>query len=444
MPRKVDKPRRKAGARPQPPSASGAPPRGWQRKRWAAVAAVVLLLGICTWYWAAGETATAAFASPQRAQRSSAFMQIPAMAAGQSISTAAQPQRQELNNRLEAVDQTLCNYRESTKYPISSRPAAEHLDQLYPNRPIQQSQAMHTAQGGTDVNIRVQTSQSRVYLAAGESAVFSIGATDKEGKPLSVFVTQAVAHGLTFQPSRPAPQAALQFADDGKNGDVQASDGTFTAMLTPAQTGFAQFNGTIRTEVSYNVGDRNGVVSFDVIHSPEYPATWNGSARESVEDGTLVFRLKLDVRMPGRYIATGRVDDANGKPFALATFNDLLQQGSNEIRLTVFGKLLRDETPAMPLKLRDVEAYLLKEDVDPDRALLPRLEGTVLVSKAYSMKGFSDAEWQSEERTRHLTEFGKDVELAKKALVELDPEQARRPFPQSECTRKLAAHGKGA
>jgi hypothetical protein len=140
--------------------------------------------------------------------------------------------------------------------------------------------------------------------------------------------------------------------------------------------------------------------------------------------------------MPGRYVISGRVDDARGKPFALLTFNDVLGPGPNEIRLTMFGKLMRDQEAALPLTLRDVDGYLLKENTDPDRALLPRLEGKILTSKNHPLKSFSDAEWQSEERTRYLTEFAKDLKLAKSELQAFDPSQ---PLPPSECESKPSA-----
>jgi hypothetical protein len=142
------------------------------------------------------------------------------------------------------------------------------------------------------------------------------------------------------------------------------------------------------------------------------------------------------VRMPGRYIVSGRVDDARGRPFALLTFNDMLGPGPNQIRLTMFGKLMRDQEVALPLTLRDVDGYLLKENADPDRALMPRLEGKVFTSQRHPLKGFSDAEWQSEERTRYLTEFAKDVKLAKNELQAFDPNQ---PLPPSECGPKPTA-----
>lgn len=347
--------------------------------------------------------------------------------------------RREINQQLELLDHTLCSYREATKYPNSSRPISEHPDQVYPNRAITEQHALRKEGGGVDAAIQIQTTQSRVYMAAGEAVVFSIKAIDKDGKTLPLMVTRTLARGISAPGGREAPQLALTITDDGNGGDAVGGDGTYSGALVPAQSGFAGFDGTIRTELRYNVAGQTGIVLFDVIYSPETPATWAGPVREVLEGGALNFYLKADVRTPGRYIVTGRVDDAKGKPLALLTFNDLLGQGSNEIRLTLVGKLLHDLAPVFPLSLRDVDAYLFKENTDPDRALMPRLEGAVHLTKNYPLKNFSDSEWKSEERSRYLNEYSKDVELAKAALIELDPEQARMPFPQSACSRaKLA------
>ena len=343
--------------------------------------------------------------------------------------------RLELSKHLEELDHTLCTYREATKYPNTSRPISEHPDQVYPNRPVEEQHAMRKEGGGKDASVQIHTSQSRVYMVTGESVTFTIKALSKEGKPLSIYVNRALASGIGAQGGRQTPQLPLSIADDGSNGDAVANDGVLSGQLSPAQSGFASFAGTIRTELKYTVDGRAGVVLFDVIYSPDTPATWVGAIRETMEGGSLNFYLKTNVRTPGRYLVSGRVDDANGKPVALVTYNDLLAQGNGEIRLTVVGKLLRDQAPVFPLTLRDVDAFLLKEDADPDRALMPRLEGAAHVTKTYPLKSFSDAEWQSEERSRYLAEYSKDVELAKAALVALNPEQARMPFPQSDCSK---------
>jgi hypothetical protein len=300
---------------------------------------------------------------------------------------------------------------------------------------VEEQHAMRKEGGGKDASVQIHTSQSRVYMVTGESVTFTIKALSKEGKPLSIYVNRALASGIGAQGGRQTPQLPLSIADDGSNGDAVANDGVLSGQLSPAQSGFASFAGTIRTELKYTVDGRAGVVLFDVIYSPDTPATWVGAIRETMEGGSLNFYLKTNVRTPGRYLVSGRVDDANGKPVALVTYNDLLAQGNGEIRLTVVGKLLRDQAPVFPLTLRDVDAFLLKEDADPDRSLMPRLEGAAHVTKTYPLKSFSDAEWQSEERSRYLAEYSKDVELAKAALIALNPEQARMPFPQSDCSK---------
>jgi hypothetical protein len=191
--------------------------------------------------------------------------------------------------------------------------------------------------------------------------------------------------------------------------------------LAPSQTGLATFHGTIRTEVKFNAAGRSGVVFFDAIHSPELPATWTGQVREALEDGSINFYLKADVRTPGRYLVSGRIDDAKGRPFALASFNDVLPAGQQEVRLSAFGKLLHDEKPALPLVLRDVDGFLLKENADPDRALMPRLEGRVATSKRTSLAGVSEAEYDGEERRRHVAEFSKDLREARSRLAAAAP-----------------------
>ena len=344
--------------------------------------------------------------------------------------------RQQLVSNYQLADHTFCSYREGSQYPVGSRPMAENADQNYPNNPVTEVNPMRLQGGGTDANVQLQTSQSRVYMAANEAVAFSLRAVNAAGQVQPLVITRAVAQGMAYRGARQTPQVSIPFQDDGSGADPVPNDGAFAGVLAPAQSGLAGFNGTIRTQVSYNVNGKNGMVVFDVIYTPELPAVWTGQVREAVENGSLVFILPLEVRMPGRYVISGRVDDARGKPFALLTFNDVLGAGPGVVKLTMFGKLMRDQEAALPLTLRDVDGYLLKENADPDRVLVPRLEGKVFTSKNHPLKGFSNEEWQSEERTRYLTEFTKDVKLAKNELQAFDPSQ---PLPPSECGPKPAA-----
>ncbi len=429
------RPKRPGAAAPSG-TPSGTPP-GWLRRHRAALTgALVALVALAAalWWWPSGAAAPAAPARQAgSAPRAPAWFDgLPAGAAQPAPAERAN-RLPELVQQLELVSHTLCSYRDGTRYPNSSRPISEHPDQVRPNDPVTESHAMRKDGGGTDASVRISTSQSRVFLASGEAAAFSLTATDNEGRKLPLFVTRAQARGLNFQGQREVAPVTLAFADGGVGADAVAGDGVFSGLLAPAQTGLAGFNGTIRTEVKYSVGERTGVVLFDVIYTPEIPATWSGQIREAQENGSLNFYMKAEVRRAGRYIVTGRVDDAKGHPFALATFNDTLAVGTREVRLTVFGKLMRDAEPVFPLTLRDIDGYLLKEDTDPDRALMARIVGPAYVSKSYPAKSFSDGEWQSEERTRYLTELGKDVELAKAALSGYAPDQTKLLETASAC-----------
>jgi hypothetical protein len=216
-----------------------------------------------------------------------------------------------------------------------------------------------------------------------------------------VLVTRAVAFDLP-DPRQAAgrPQLALDFTSNG--------DGSYSARFQPGQTAFADFAGTLRLQVTLNQDGNQGVVNFDVVYQPLVPAEW-GAVSDRVAEGSLDFLVGLNVKRAGRYVIDARVDDAKGEPFALVTFNDELGTGAQVARLRVFGKLLRDGAPAMPLRLRDMQGFLLLEDRFPDRAMLARREGVVYQSANHPLKGFSDAEWSSEERGRYLTELGKDV-----------------------------------
>ena len=345
-------------------------------------------------------------------------------AAPTSLLDSTAERRRQLLAQVQLTAHTYCAYHDSSIYPFSARPIGEQPDQVYPNAAINETNPMRKSGGGSDPKVLIQTSQTRVYLAAGEAVSFSVRAVDGDGAVLALVVTGASAAAVAAgqpRPLAPTSPLVLTFLDDGSGADPVAGDGAFAATLAPAATSLAGFNGTIRTLVHYSVAGQNGSVSFDVIYSASVPAVWSGPPREVVEEGALHFYLPLQVRQPGRYVVSGRVDDAAGKPFALLSFNEPLAAGPATVRLSVFGKLLHDLRPVLPLTLRDVDAYLLKENSDPDRVLLARREGPVLTGKAHPIDSFADAEWQGEQRQRNLAEFARDAQAARAALASAEP-----------------------
>jgi hypothetical protein len=311
------------------------------------------------------------------------------------------------------------SYRDATRYPPESRPLSEHPDQVRPFEAIAEDLPLRDGSGKPAKGMQIRTTQEKVFVAGGESVRFTIEAEDGSGRPVPLVVERSIAQGMPDTKTLiTIISAEVPFADNGAAPDDVAGDGKYTALLTPAIQGFANHKGTIRVLADVNADGQKGVVPFDVVYVPDVPASWTGS-REALEEGSLNFYLKAQVRMPGRYVVTGRVFDASGAPLALLQFNDEVPAGPAEFKLSLAGVLVRDKNPAFPLKLVDVEGFLLQPDTFPDRAMMPRQAGQVHASKRYDVNSFSGAEWQGEERARYLAEYGRDVEQARREIDRL-------------------------
>lgn len=342
---------------------------------------------------------------------------------GAPYSAAGLQSRQEQlalwQGRQQRAEQIYASYRDSTRYPYESRPIAEHPDQIRPFAPIAEQLKLRNANGEEVKGMRLLTSQERVFLSGNESVKFTVAVRDENDRPIPLVIRSARAQSI---PDSRTPirlvQASVAFSDDGAGADSASGDGTYSGRLTPATQGFENYGGTIRLLIELAAGTQQGVAHFDVVYTPDVPATWAG-VREALEAGSLNFYLKAQVRTAGRYVVSGRVDDANGVPFALVQFNDEVAAGSREFKLQVFGALVLDKSPAFPLRLRDVDGFLLIPDKFPDRSTMARQAGEVHVSAVYAKSRFSSTEWTSEERERYLAEYGKDADNARRQVEEL-------------------------
>ncbi|MBQ0959844.1 hypothetical protein KAK06_12905 [Ideonella sp. 4Y11] len=389
---------------------------------WALLAAGLLA---ALWWWQGSDQAppsTAALeAAPSVASSARSDRPAPTAPASAAFSGWAPAQRDDgpalAHEQLQRAERALASYRAATRYPPEARPITEHPDQVQPFAPISADYPLRLRGSAPVAGVRLQTTQERVFVSGQETVAFSIAAVDEQGRRLPLLITRSVLFDA------PDPRAAsgrspvaLPFADDGQGADAQAGDGVWSARAAPAAMGFADYAGTLRLLLELSQDGRRGEFAFELVYEPQVPAQWAG-VREAVQDGSLVFALGLQVAQPGRYLISARLDDAQGQPFALLQFNEELGSGAQQARLVAFGKLLRDGQPAMPLRLRDVEGFLLHPDRHPDRAMLPRLAGVVHTSRVYPLSRFSEAEWQSEERQRYLDELQRDVDRARRELA---------------------------
>jgi hypothetical protein len=315
--------------------------------------------------------------------------------------------------RLNRAKFTLDTYVAGTRYPPESRPIREHPDQEQLAAP---ERTRPISKDAPEVQLKLK--QDKVFVAGDEVVLFFVGCESAARQPLPCQVTGGMAHEAEHMLGEGVPVngVPLPFVDDGSGGDALAGDGVSTARFQPSKQGFPLFSGTLRVSFQVRSGKAEGRAFFDILYTPAPPARFTGKVREAVEQGSLQLYLGLQVRKAGRYVVAGRVDDEAGVPFAYVSFNDELPEGSQEVKFTVFGKLILDEAPTFPLKLRDVEGFLLKETGDPDRELLTTLRGYVYTTREHPVSAFSADEWQSEERSRYINEYTKDVNEAQKEL----------------------------
>ncbi|MFY0564813.1 choice-of-anchor X domain-containing protein [Archangium lansingense] len=335
-------------------------------------------------------------------------------------------QRQLWEKRLARARFTLDSYRQSTRYPHDSRPISEHPDLVYPSSP-ERKQSLDKEQ--RDVSLKLK--QEKVYVVGDEVVRFFVGCENANtGQPLPCEVHSAVAREAPHmtQGGQTAP-VPLDFNDTGRNGDEVAGDGMWTGSFQPSRQGFAMFEGTLRVEFRVRAGSTEGGAFFDIVFTPAAPATFTGKVREVVEQGSLRLYVGLQVRKPGRYVMAGRLDDEAGVPFAYVDFNEELEAGAREVKLSVFGLMIHDKNPDFPLRLRDVEGFLLREQGDPDRELMKGLYGYVHATQQYTVDRFSPDEWTSEERQRYLDEYAKDVKEAEDALNDLSGQPGNPKAP---------------
>jgi hypothetical protein len=308
-----------------------------------------------------------------------------------------------LEARFERVQSNLDRYRHATRYPPNSRPLAEQPDQAEPHSVPPQRLPLVRDDGKPSDKAAVILRQDYYYLAGSEAVTLSVECGTLEGSvPCEILSSTAMSPGG-------AQHADVPFT-------AQAAGALHEAMFQPGAEGFADYYGPIRVEVAIRIAGETGTAAFDLEYTPKPPAVFTGRVSEKLVDGSLVLGVELQIEKPGRYVLAARVEDAAERSFAYVSFNDELPRGRAEAALVVFGKLVLDEKARAPFRLRDVEGFLLKEDVSPDRELLPTLEGVVYTTKAYREQDFSDAEWQSEERSRHLDELGRQAERAKNEL----------------------------
>lgn len=283
--------------------------------------------------------------------------------------------------RLEQADRTRAAY---AQHPPFSRPLRENQDLLVPEQipPVVRPLAAPDARGSAGA-VAIRQTQDRVYLRPGTVAGVGLEAT-ADGHTVPVTVRSAVlVRSAGSPPVASEPVLQVVFTPSGAGA---------TASFAAPAPALGAYTGDLLLRVDAEAAGERGTAVFAFVYTGEPPAAFTGAARDRLERGAVVFGVAVDVRRPGRYRITGRVDDARGVPLALARFDGEAPAGVLEIPLVLFGKIARDEGGTAPFVLRDVEGFRLLDGVYPDRETMAPWVGPHR-SRAYGLDELSPAAW---------------------------------------------------
>lgn len=124
------------------------------------------------------------------------------------------------------------------------------------------------------------------------------------------------------------------------------------------------------------------------------PARFVEGAEDAIEDGSLVVRVGVDVREPGRYLIDANLHANDGEPLVWTRFKGELERGVQEVPLRFFGKALRDRGIGGPYVVAELRGARYREGVEPNLAAMPPAR-TRHETRPYRIDEFSPAPWES-------------------------------------------------
>ena len=291
-----------------------------------------------------------------------------------------------------STDDPLTAYRKANVYPPTSRPlSSDQLDLLRPN---QRYEVMRAADHGDGVSYLFTADR---YFVIGDEILASTLEVRRNGEPLAVRLTQAYAEVVS--PADDRHRVALAFASSG---------GVLMNTFAPAQLGLARQSG-IGLSVEFDDGVATQRAHFDVQYTPlaGIPARFTGAFGDSVEAGSLVVHVAVDVTSPGPYVIDANLFDAADQPVAWSRFKADLAAGTHDAALVFFGKVIVDANAHGPFHIGQLRGARFAAGRDPDLEQMPPFAGS-FTTRAYATDAFSDAEYDSADKQRMIELLGHD------------------------------------
>lgn len=315
------------------------------------------------------------------------------------VTEAESPQAEPAAETAEELPPQIQRFLANNIYPPTSGPlTAEATDLLHPNQRYEKPRPVDE-----DGKVTSLFTADRYYYTGDEVAVVWLEVRDGD-RPAAVDIHAATARAEDR---------------DGPSGDpidlkLRSDGGRWGSVLDLAQV-FPDHHGTILLEVAFELeGGEIQREAIRIFSTPVdlIPAQFSGKFRDSVQDGSLLVEVGVDVRAPGFFRFDANLYDRNGAPVAFAVFKGDLAPGENWLPFEFFGKVLRDQGAMGPYSIEQVRGYRFLEGQTPDSERLAD-EPVAHHTSPYDALAFSDAVYTSEHKERMVALMLEDIDAGR-------------------------------
>ena len=185
--------------------------------------------------------------------------------------------------------------------------------------------------------------------------------------------------------------AALDFHDDGSNGDATGNDRIYTAVVAPDASARIDFKGAQLVEVHAETksGEQRNATTGFLYSIPLAHLT--GRYRDEIVDGNLVVSAEVQVDARGALPSEATLAESDGTPFGWAQNAQVLEAGTAWIPLTYWGLMLREHQANGPYLLAVGGALDDRRDAEPEeRRGAERLRDEGVRRGLFSDRAFND------------------------------------------------------
>lgn len=225
------------------------------------------------------------------------------------------------------------------------------------------------------------------------------------------------------------------YSDDGTGADQAADDGKMTYSWKPTPGRRLDWGEVTLLSKIKTADGKTFQVGIDFNSTPNPPAFFTNEMRESLQQGSLVLSVEMDVRQEGKYIIEGNLFDEDDRPLHWVYLNRYLNKGRQFVDLTFFGLIFHDKDfNGGRVVLRNLRGHRLHLPYDP-RKLDEMLEKGQSIpvtnapfqewiqpavreytsQKAYNIGDFARTEYEGSDKTARLNlvrDYARDWEKA--------------------------------